>query len=189
MQELKAIVQKLVTSHQDYAISIKGLERSLHEFKENLSKTNDKTSRNNSVHIPSPKCTQFLKTDVPQASTTPLLYHAHPNCDPGHKPAHTPPIDITTTGTTPPKLQPTATHSPLRHNPTLAHLEQLNHCRSPTQITNPKPTTPIDTKINSKPPHPPHNHSCWPNQHKSRHSTKEHYHVWNSTIKGRLPNL
>jgi hypothetical protein len=36
MQELKAIVKKLVISHQDYAISIKELERSLHEFMENL---------------------------------------------------------------------------------------------------------------------------------------------------------
>ncbi|XP_062170539.1 G-type lectin S-receptor-like serine/threonine-protein kinase At4g27290 [Alnus glutinosa] len=88
MQELKAIVKKLVTSHQDYAISIKELERSLHEFIENLSKTNGETSRNNSMHIPSPKSTQFLKSDVPPAFATPSPYHAHPNCDPRHKLVH-----------------------------------------------------------------------------------------------------
>jgi hypothetical protein len=79
------------TNEENSHNSIKGLERSFHEVMKNLPKTKGETSRNYTVHIPSPKSAQFSQSDVPPAFATPPPFHAYPNYDQGHKQVHTTP--------------------------------------------------------------------------------------------------
>jgi hypothetical protein len=85
------------TNEENSQNSIKGLEHSFHEVMVNLPKTKGETSRNNTVHIPSPKSAQFSQSDVPPAFATPLPFHAYPNYDQGHKQVHTTPSPPTGT--------------------------------------------------------------------------------------------
>jgi len=97
------------TNEENSQNSIKRLGRSFHEVMENLPKTKGKTSRNNTVHIPSPKSAQFSQSNIPPAFATPQPFHAYPNYDQRHKQVHTTPSPPTSTNIN----SKTPTESPL----------------------------------------------------------------------------
>jgi len=82
----------------------------------------------------------------------------------------------------PPNFRNQTYHLHLQHHslsmPTQTMIKDTNKCtRHPV-----RPPAPTSTAK------PPQNHR-WPNRHKFGRSTGDRYHVWNSAIKGRLPNV